>query len=166
MYSVEEAEDLTADMLLTGLVVVHDALVGGQDNNTELTGRKDSSAEVLELVEGQIEAGGDNTTLVEAAVQVDDDLARAGIIDDLELIDVAVSLHHTEELDEHLGGGAEDHLFNRVKVRLKHSMYSEKQRCSVADFTRLHTNRSPSSVSSGSPNHHHLHCLGISQSHH
>ena len=109
--SVEEAEDLTTDMLGTGLVVVHDTLVGGKDDNTELTRGKDSSAEVLELVEGEIETGRDNTALVEAAVEVDNDLATAGIIDNLELVDVTVSLHHAEELDQHLGDGTEDDLF-------------------------------------------------------
>jgi len=115
--SVEEAEDLTTDMLGTGLVVVHDTLVGGKDDNTELTRGKDCIAEVLELVEGQIETRRDDTALVEAAVEVDDDLAGAGIIDDLELADVAVSLHHTQELDQDLGDRAEDNLFQKSKVR-------------------------------------------------
>ena len=55
--SVEEAEDLATDVLGTGLVMVHDTLVGGQDNDTELTRGEHSVAEVLELVEGEIEAG-------------------------------------------------------------------------------------------------------------
>ena len=36
--SVEEAEDLSSNMLGTGLVVVHDTLVGGKDDDAELTG--------------------------------------------------------------------------------------------------------------------------------
>ena len=141
--SVEEAEDLTTDMLGTGLVVVHDTLVGGKDDNTELTRGKDSSAEVLELVEGQIETRRDDTALVEAAVEVDDDLAGAGIIDDLELADVAVSLHHAQELDQDLGDRAEDNLFQKSKVR-QDSLSSAKNRQLLRP---LLTNRSPSSVS-------------------
>ena len=55
--SVEEAKDLSSNMLGTGLVVVHDTLVGGKDNNTELTGGEDGGGEVLELLEGQVETG-------------------------------------------------------------------------------------------------------------
>ena len=116
--SVEEAEDLSSDMLGTSLVVVHDALVGREDENTELTGRKDSVGEVLELSEGKIEAGGDDTALVEATVEVDNDLAGALIINDLELVDVAVLLHDLEELDEHLGGRSQDHLTSLTRKKV------------------------------------------------
>ena len=108
--SVEETENLATDVLGTSLVVVHDALVGGEDDDAELTGGEDSVGEVLELLEGEVETGRDDTALVKTAVQVDDDLAIAGVVDDLELVDVAVSLHDLEELDEHLGDGAQDHL--------------------------------------------------------
>ena len=109
--SVEEAEDLSSNMLGTGLVVVHDTLVGGKDDDTELTGGEDGGGEVLELLEGQIETGGDDTALVETTVEVDDDLAGTSIIDDLELVDVAVSLHDLEELNENLGSGSQDNLY-------------------------------------------------------
>ena len=102
-------------MLGTSLVVVHDALVGREDENTELTGGEDSVGEVLELSQGEIEAGGDDTALVQAAVQVDDDLASALVIDDHEIINVAVLLHDLEELDEHLGDGSQDHLTSLIR---------------------------------------------------
>ena len=115
MRSVEEAEDFATDMLGTSLVVVHDALVGGQDDNTELTGGEDGVGEVLELLEGKIEAGGDDTALVQTTVEVDNDLAGASIVDDLELVDVAVLLHDLEEFDEDLGGGSKDNLYERMR---------------------------------------------------
>ena len=90
--------------------MVHDTLVGGEDEHTELTGGKHGVREVLELSERQIEARRDNTALVETTVQVDNDLAGACVIDDLELVDVAVLLHDLEEFDEHLGDGSQDNL--------------------------------------------------------
>jgi hypothetical protein len=108
--SVEETEDFATNVLGTSLVVVHDTLVGGKDNDTELTGGKDSVGEVFELAEGEIEAGGDHTALVQTAVQVDNDLAGTGVIDDLKLVDVAVFLHNLEEFDEDLGDGSQDDL--------------------------------------------------------
>ena len=142
MRSVEEAEDLSSDMLGTGLVVVHDALVGGEDENTELTGGKDSVHEVLELLEGKIETGRDDTALVEATVKVDNNLAGASIIDDLELVDVAVSLHDLKELDEDLGGGSQDNLNYILMVRT--SFKNERNNCQKT---------SPCSVSPRQPDH-------------
>ena len=108
--SVEEAEDFATDVLGTSLVVVHDALVSGQDDDTELAGGEHGVEEILELVQGQIEAGRDDAALVQATVQVDNDLATTGVVDDLELVDVAVLLHDLQELDEDLGGGSQDNL--------------------------------------------------------
>ena len=88
----------------------HDALVGGQDDVAELTGGEHGGAEVLELVQLQVEAGRDHTALVEAAVQLNNDLASAGIVNHGELVDVAVLLHKTQDLDQHLGNGVQDDL--------------------------------------------------------
>ena len=90
--------------------MIHNTLVGGKDDVAELTGGEDGVGEVLELVEGQVETGGDNTALVEATVQVNDDLATTGIINDGELGDVTLGLHETEDLNQHLGDGVEDNL--------------------------------------------------------
>ena len=90
--------------------MVHDTLVGGEDNVTELTGGEDGVGEVLEVLELQVKTGGDNTALVEATVQVNDDLASAGIVNDGELVDVALGLHQAEDLDQNLGDGVEDNL--------------------------------------------------------
>lgn len=44
---------------------------------------------LLTLVKGNVEAGRDDTGLVQAAVELDDDLAATVVIDELELADVA-----------------------------------------------------------------------------
>ena len=94
--------------------MVHDTLVGGEDNATELTGGEDGVGEVLEVLELQVETGGDDTALVEATVQVNDDLASAGIVNDGELVDVALGLHQAEDLDQNLGDGVEDNLESEI----------------------------------------------------
>ena len=104
-------------MLSTGLFVVHDALVSGQDDETELARGEHGGGEVLELLEGQVETGGDDAALVQATVQLDDDFATAVVINDFELVDVAVLLHAAEEFDEHLRDGAEEHLYIELMVR-------------------------------------------------
>ena len=100
--SVEETEDLTTDMVLSGLVVVHDTLVGGQDNVTELSGWEDIVDELLEVLELKVESWGDDTALVKSSVEVNDDLSGSTIINDFEFVDVSVLLHLSEELDDDL----------------------------------------------------------------
>ena len=92
--SVEETENLAADSLSAGLFVVHNALVGGQDDETELTGGEDAVGEVFEVLELEVEAGRDDSALVEAAVEVNDNLAVAGIVDDVEVVNVTILLHN------------------------------------------------------------------------
>ena len=90
--------------------MVHDSLVSGEYKSSELTGWEHSIAEVLEVLELEIEVWRDNTALVESSVQVDDDLASTGIIDNLEFSDVSVGLHDLQEFDEGLGDWSEDNL--------------------------------------------------------
>jgi len=86
---VEEADDLARDVLATGLLLVHDAGRGGEDDVAKLTGGKELDDPLLELVEADVVAGGDDTALVEAAVELDDNLAGAVVVDLLELANVA-----------------------------------------------------------------------------
>lgn len=76
-------------MLPPGLLVVHDSTRGGEDNVTELTGRKELDDPLLKVGELDVVAGRDDTGLVEAAVELDDDLAVAVVVYFLELANVA-----------------------------------------------------------------------------
>jgi hypothetical protein len=76
-------------VLAASLLVVHDTSGGGQDDVAELTGGKELGSPLLEVTELDGVAGVDDTALVEAAVQLDDDLAGAVVINLLELADVA-----------------------------------------------------------------------------
>ena len=108
--SVEESEDLATDVVVSGLNVVHDALVGGEDDVAELSGGQNLVDELLEVLELEVESGGDHAALVKSSVEVDDDLAVSGIIDHLECVDVTVLLHHAQELNDHLGDWSDHNL--------------------------------------------------------
>ena len=54
--SVEETEHFATDSLSTSLFVIHNSLICGQDNETELTGGKDRVGEVFEVLEFEIES--------------------------------------------------------------------------------------------------------------
>lgn len=88
-FLVEEADDLAGNVLSAGLLVVHDTSRGGQDNVAELTGRQQLDDPLLEVGETDVVAGGNDTSLVEAAVQLNNNLAGAVVIDLLELANVA-----------------------------------------------------------------------------
>lgn len=67
----EKADDLTSGVLATSLLVVHDTVRSGQDKVTELTGRQKIGAKLLDAAELDVEAGGDDTALVDATDEVD-----------------------------------------------------------------------------------------------
>ena len=54
----------------------------------ELPGREEVGDPLVDLPDGDVEAGGDDTALVDTAGQVDDDLVATVVVDDLELTDV------------------------------------------------------------------------------
>ena len=97
-------------MSLSGLVVADDTLVGGEDDVTELSGRKDGVAELLEVLELEVESWGDDTALVQSSVKVNDDLAGSGIVNNLKLVDVTMLLHKSQELDDNLGDWSKENL--------------------------------------------------------
>jgi hypothetical protein len=86
---VEEADDLARDVFAAGLLLIHDTGGGGEDNVAELTSREKLDDPLLELAKADVVAGGDDTALVEAAVELDNDLAGAVVIDLGELANVA-----------------------------------------------------------------------------
>ena len=80
-------------MSLFGVFVVHDALVGGQDDVSKLSGRKNLGEELLEVLDLEVEPGGDHTDLVESANEIDDDLSVSLIVNDFKVGNVSVFLH-------------------------------------------------------------------------
>ena len=108
--SVEESENLSTDVLLSGLNMVDNTLVGGEDDVSELSGWEDLVNELLEILQLQVESWGDDTALVKSTVKVNNDLSGPGVVNDLELVDVAVLLHQSEELDDDLGHWLEENL--------------------------------------------------------
>lgn len=70
---------------------------------SELSRGKDAVGPLLEVGEGKVVTGGDNTTLVDPADQFNHNLLGSVIINDLKLSDVAVDLHDLQESDDELG---------------------------------------------------------------
>jgi nitrogen regulatory protein PII len=117
VFSVEVSENLATDVLSLGLLVVHDTIGGGQDDLSELSGGEDVVHELLEVLKLEVVAGRDNSALVEAAVEVNNNLSSAGVINDGEVIDVSVLLHALEESDEHFRDRSQNNL-NKKRIRL------------------------------------------------
>jgi hypothetical protein len=88
-YLVEETDDLSCNVLATGLLVVHDTGGGGEDHVSELTGGKELDNPLLEIGETDVVAGRDDSGLVKAAVELDDDLAGSVVVDFFKFTDVA-----------------------------------------------------------------------------
>ena len=77
---------------------------------TELTCWEDVNTPLFNIFCCDIETWGDNTSLVDATVEVDNDLTCTTIINDFEFFNVTVLLHQLKELDDDLGGWADDNL--------------------------------------------------------
>lgn len=107
---VEVAEDLTSDVLLSGLLVVHDTSRSGKNNETKLSSREKVVDPVLNLANADIEARRDDTSLVNTTVKLNNDLTGTVVIDVLKLTDVTVRLHNLKELDDDLGRGSDEDL--------------------------------------------------------
>ena len=70
----------------SGLLVVHDSVGGGENNVSELTGRKEVDDPLLNFVVSNVEPGGHNPALVDPTVELNNDLARPVVIDDLDFL--------------------------------------------------------------------------------
>lgn len=86
---VEEADDLAGNVLSSGLLVVHDAGRSGENDVAELTRGQQLDDPLLKITKTDVVAGRDDTSLVETAVELDNDLAVAVVINLLELANVA-----------------------------------------------------------------------------
>ena len=86
---IEEANDLPSNVLSPCLLVVHNTGRCGKHDVAELTRWQQLHDPLLEVREAHVVAGGDDTGLVDAAVELDDDLAGAVVIDFFEFANVA-----------------------------------------------------------------------------
>merc|ERR1719264_1305290 len=75
--SEEEPKNLSSQVLPPGLLVVHDASGGGQHHLSKLSGGQKVVCPLLNVIDGNVEPGGDDATLVKPAGEVDHNLAGA-----------------------------------------------------------------------------------------
>jgi len=99
---VDVAQELASNVFATSLLVVKDTGGSGEDDDTETTSGEEQVDPGLDLCGLDVEPGRDDTGLVQAAVELDDDLSRSVVVDLLELANVAMSLHDAQELDDDL----------------------------------------------------------------
>lgn len=90
-------------MSLSGLFMGEDTLVGGDDEMAELSGGQNAIGPLLEVSEGEVITGRDDSTFVDSADEFDDDFLGSVIIDDLKLSNISVDLHELEESDDEFG---------------------------------------------------------------
>lgn len=67
---VEEAKDLSGNVLASSLLVVHDTSGGGEDDVSELTGWQKLDNPLLEILNLDVVSWGDNTGLVKTVPEL------------------------------------------------------------------------------------------------
>ena len=100
---VNETQDLTRDVLSSGFFVVHNTSRGGQNDVTKLSGWQQVFSPLFNVSNLDVESWGNDTTLVQSTVQLDNDLTGSVVVDVFEFTNVAVLLHDLQELDDDLG---------------------------------------------------------------
>lgn len=99
---VNETEDLASNVLPAGLLVVHDTSRSGKDDVAELTGRKELVDPGLDVINLDVETGGDDTNLVKTAVKENSDLTGTVVINELEVLNVACESVSTGSHNEYV----------------------------------------------------------------
>jgi len=82
--------------------MVHNPSTCSEHDVSELSARQKLHDPLLDIFQLHIVARRDDASLVETAIELDDDLAISVVVDFLKLADVAVLLHDMEELDNDL----------------------------------------------------------------
>lgn len=131
---VEESEDLATSVTRASLLVVHDAQRGGKNHKAKLTGGKNVLHPLLILLGVAVESGADSAALVQATIEVHNDLTSAVVIDQLEGADVTVPLHHLQKLHHNLGGWANEHLTLAAALRTSNGAESVSQNAHHGHF--------------------------------
>lgn len=125
--SIEESENFSTDMSFSAFLMGEDALVGCEDEVTELSGREDAAGPLFEVSEDDIVPGRDDTALVDSSQKLNDNLLASVVVDDFELTNVVVLLHDSQEFDQDLGGGSEEHLLLSFSLSIDNSSQSISQ---------------------------------------
>lgn len=97
-------------MFSSGFFVIHDTAGGSQNYIAELTRGQQVVGPFLNVVDGYIEAGGDDTALVQATGEIDNNLAGTMVINDFEFTNVTMFHHYSQELDDDFGARTEEDL--------------------------------------------------------
>lgn len=99
---IEKAQNLSSRLFTTSFFVGHDSICGRQDNVTELTTGQKVDNPLFDFGVLDIESRADDTTLVQSAIELDNNLICSVIINDFKFPNVSMLLHATKELDNNL----------------------------------------------------------------
>lgn len=83
-----QSNNLARDVLSPSLLVVHDTSRGCEDNVSELTRREKFNNPLLHIRKANVVPWRDTSGLVDASIQLDDNLARTVIIDFLKFANI------------------------------------------------------------------------------
>lgn len=86
---VEETKNLSSGLLSANLLVIHNTIGRGQNNVTKLSRWKYVLHPLLHIVHFAVKARRDNSTLIDSANQIHDNLASAVVIQNLKLANIS-----------------------------------------------------------------------------
>lgn len=108
--SIEEAYNFATNVSLSALLMCEDSLCGWQDKMSELPRWQNVASPFFKIREKYIISGTDYSTLVDTANQFNHNFFTPVIIDDLELSNIVVFLHDSQEFYQDLWHRSEKYL--------------------------------------------------------
>lgn len=98
----KETHDFSSSVLALGFVMSHHSVWRRDHEVPELPRRQDILTQLHDPAHGDIKSRGNDTTLVDAPYEVDNNFSCTMIIYDFKVTNVLVLLHELEELDDDL----------------------------------------------------------------
>ena len=90
--------------------MIHDTSTSRKNDISDISSRQKLIRPCLQIWETDVESGGNDTTFVEATVQLNDNLSRSMVVDFFKFSDVSMFLHYLEEFDNDFAGWADQDL--------------------------------------------------------
>ena len=90
--------------------MIHDTSTSRKNDISDISSRQKLIRPCLQIWKTDVESRRNDTTFVEAAVQLNDNLSRSMVVDFFKFSDVSMSLHYLEEFDNDFAGWADQDL--------------------------------------------------------
>jgi hypothetical protein len=130
-------EECDQSHLPASLFVIHDTAGSGQDDVAERTGRQKQIDPVFNIANGAVESRRHDSSLVDAAIELNDNFARSVVVNLFELVDVTFRQSQRQECSLCVSRGSIPCFWRTVKKRTMTFEEGRIMTCRLPAFSAL-----------------------------